>query len=537
MGRKCANRGNLLTYIIGNLLIHIICIYSTRLTSKRKLDTTGFEVEETFEILQHESGPNRILWRQEYVEEHQSKRQRQSPEEFANMMANGRPMQVHAVPPEERAFDANGKQLPWGLEWADDHPNARGQKRHPVESGPFGKSTRRTGSSRLGSSRVTRTATPAKKDSLDVDGFMRGLQEDKRRAELYGEGTQTVVSSSALQQDNKAHTASKEPVQVVLYGFSPATQWAAISFYERASGGMICEDYDRHPPPEARRIPTTFSSPGLGPRRALTTAERKLSMAYKGGNSWIKVTFDSADAADRAWQSSPHLIQGHWVYAELYTGGIIPNNDQPIPLSSSDRLGDMTTSARPTHVPTHKNTQSLGPAFSRNTAPQQSQTNATLPRSFTSNLTPQQSRSQRPETDSESPSTASSATATNATNGQPNSTLRQRGSAMTGGEDIWSNGTATPQQQPNIQYMTHFPDIPRTILRPASEAFLPLPTRSERIQQFLESRGWMPGDIIGHAVPRTETGEFDYANASFYWRFFHWFDTTFGTDICGLKDD
>ncbi|KAL8963953.1 MAG: hypothetical protein Q9183_004819 [Haloplaca sp. 2 TL-2023] len=309
----------------------------THQTSKRKLDTTGLEVEETFEILQHESGPNRILWKQEYVEEHQSKRQRQSPEEFANMMANGRPMQVHAVPPEERAFDANGKQLPWGLEWADDHPNARGQKRHPVESGPFGRSTRRTGSSRLGSSRVTRTATPAKKDSLDVDGFMRGLEEDKRRAELYGEGAQTVVSNAALQQDNIAHTASKEPVQVMLYGFSHPTQWAAVSFYERASGGMICEDYDRHPPAEARRIPTTFSSPGFGSRRALTTAEKKLSMSYKGGNSWIKVTFDSADAADRACQSSPHLIQGHWTFARPDT--------QDHPVVGTSVLSQFTASA------------------------------------------------------------------------------------------------------------------------------------------------------------------------------------------------
>lgn len=499
-----------------------------RETVKRTLPD-GHEVEETYEIEQRASGPIRIHRTTEYT----PKRRKLNPEDFANMMANGRPMQVHAVPPEERAIDEDGNQLPWALEWADEHPNSRGQKRRPVETGPFGKSMRRKGSSR-----ATRTATPAKKESSAVDGFLRGLEEDKRRAELYGEGRATVTSNAPLQQDNMAATASKEPVQVMLYGFSSSTQWAAISYYERASGGMICEDYDRHPPPEARRIPVTFSSPGMGPRRALTTTERKLSMGYKGGNSWTRVTFDSAEAAERACQSSPHLTQGHWVYAELYTDGIVPNNDEPIPLRPEDRQGDLTTSAKPTHVPTHKTTQSLGPASTRNMQDQQSQASATLPRSFTSNAPPQSIIPQRPEAESGSPSTASSATATAPNTSQAHSTIRQRGPAVQRGQGQQIGATAAPQQQrANIQYMTHFPNIPRTVLRPASEAFLPQPTWSERTLRYLENRGWIPGDVIGHVVPRTETGEFDYANASFYWRFFHWLDTTFGTDICGLRED
>ena len=31
----------------------------------------------------------------------------------------GRPTQFHAVPPEERAVDAQGNRLPWALEWAE----------------------------------------------------------------------------------------------------------------------------------------------------------------------------------------------------------------------------------------------------------------------------------------------------------------------------------------------------------------------------------------------------------------------------------
>ena len=448
--------------------------------------------------------------------------------------ANGRPTQFHAVPPEERAFDENGNQLPWSLEWPDDHPLARGQKRRPVETGPFGKSTRRKGSSR-----ATRTATPAKKESSAVDGFLRGLEEDKRRAELYGEAQDTPITNASVQQDGMATTTSKEPVQVMLYGFSPSNQWAAIAHYERASGGMICEDYERHPPAELRRIPTSFSSLGLGPRRALTAAEKKLSMSYKGGKAWIRVTFDSAEAAERACYFSPHLIQGHWVYAELYADGIVPNNDEPIPLRQEDRQADTTTSARPSHVPTHKAaTQSLGPAFTRNMQNQQTPANATLPRSFTSGPSPQTITSQQPTPESGSPSTASSATATAPTAGAEDMTLRQRGSGAQNPSQP-QNSALQPSSpsQINKQYMRFFPDVPRTVLRPASEAFLPQPTWTQKTLKYFEDLGLIPRDVIGHAVPFTESGEFDWKNASFYWRICYWVDSTFGSDFCGLKED
>lgn len=443
--------------------------------------------------------------------------------------ANGRPTQFHAVPPEERAHDENGKQLPWALEWPDDHPNARGQKKRPVETGPFGKSMRRKGSTR-----ATRTATPAKKESSAVDGFMRGLEEDKRRAEFYNEGRDNLVSTTALQQDSAATKPGKEPVQVMLYGFSPSIQWAAISYYEKASGGMICEDYDRHPPPEARRIPTLFSSPGMMPRRALTPTEKKLSMSYKGGNAWIRVTFDSAEAAERACYNSPRVVQGHWVYAEMYIDGIIPNGDEPILYRPEDRENGLTGPAKPSHVPSHKITQSLGPTFTRNVQSQQRQPSATLPKSFTTQT--QASASQRPEPESGSPSTASSATATAPPTDANNSMLRQRGSGLQGRLD--TGAVAEPlQPQGNTQYMRFFPDVPRTQLRPPSEAFLPQPTFTQKSFRYLESLGLLPGDVIGNQVPRTESGEFDWANASFYWRFFHWLDSSFGTNLCGLRDD
>ena len=41
------------------------------------------------------------------------------PEKVFNMDEEriGRPTQVHAVPPEERAVDSQGNELPWALEW------------------------------------------------------------------------------------------------------------------------------------------------------------------------------------------------------------------------------------------------------------------------------------------------------------------------------------------------------------------------------------------------------------------------------------
>ncbi|KAL9594878.1 MAG: hypothetical protein Q9219_006786 [cf. Caloplaca sp. 3 TL-2023] len=447
--------------------------------------------------------------------------------------ANGRPTQFHAVPPEERAFDENGNQLPWALEWPDDHPNARGQKKRPIESGPFGKSMRRKGSSR-----ATRTATPAKKESSAVDGFLRGLEEDERRADLYNEGRNSDNPSVALQQENTTSNVGKEPVQVVLYGFSSSTQWAAIAHYERASGGMICEDYDRHPPLEARRIPTALSSPGMVSRRALTPAERKSSMSYKGGKAWIRVTFDSAEAAERACYNSPSVVQGYWVYAEIFANSIIPNNDEPIPCKLEDEEEVWTTPTKPSHVPYHNTTQSLGPAFARHSQTQQRHMKATLPRSFTSNRHSKTVFQQHieAEAESESPSTASSATATIPTAEAGNTMLRRHRFEV---QVRSKSGPAVSlsRQQGNTQYMRFFPDVPRTVLRPASEAFLPQPTFTQKILGYLEHLGLIPGDVIGSLMPRTESGEFDWANASFYWRFFYWLDKTFGSDMCSLKDD
>jgi hypothetical protein len=294
----------------------------------------------------------------------------------------------------------------------------------------------------------------------------------------------------------------------MLYGFTSDTQWAAINFFETVSGGMICEDYDREPPTERRRLHTGMEHSASVARRPLTTEERALAMRYFGGRCWIKVTFDSSEGAERALASSPHPIQGHWVYAEPFRGHG-PETDEPIPVRDEDHEQGLLGAARPSRKAT-----TFGPAAGKATPTTAGRSNSTLPRSFASQ------QLEDADTQSVTSTTASSATATlGETNG-----LRHR---ETGGETKEVASPAPSQR---------FPDMPRTVLRPATEALLPQLSWSERIIRSLKRGGWIPGEVIGTVVPRLENGEFDWAAASFYWKVFYWIDSTFGTDLCGLKE-
>lgn len=122
----------------------------------------------------------------------------------------GRPTQFHAVPVEERAVDRNGKKLPYALEWPESassimsqnagsltkhrgHPKARGQRRQVEEKGPFGKSLRRKGSSR-----ATRTQTPAKRENPALDGFEQAWRHDQKKAAEAKQQSTTAGSQSMV---------------------------------------------------------------------------------------------------------------------------------------------------------------------------------------------------------------------------------------------------------------------------------------------------------------------------------------------------
>ena len=383
------------------------------------------------------------------------------------------------------------------------HPNARGQKRHPDEKGPFGKSLR-------GKTSRTRTATPAKKEKSTLDGFEQALKYDaKMAAETHQE------SNASARQHNDSRTArhgpthTKEPTQIIVYGYSASRQYAAIDTYEKVSGGVICEDYDREPPAELRKYPQNFNTSRSIHSRPLTKQEKALAFKYDGGAHWIKLTCDSAEAAARAIGSSPISIQGYWVYAEPYNGKG-PAIDQPIPITEEDRRQGPLNSPRPPV----KVSQTLGAAFSQHAAVQRRAT-STLPRSFNVSSSSPADRQVVRNTESASPSTASTATATD-----PNY------------PNLRNLRPTEAEKSPEI-----VPGIPRYVLRPASEALLPQPTWWERQVQWLSAQGLIPTDFIGHGLPILENGEFDWMRASWYWRLCYWFDSHLGTDICGLKEN
>lgn len=314
-------------------------------------------------------------------------------------------------------------------------------------------------------------------------------------------------------------SSEKIPTQVALYGYHPDKLWAAINFYERASQGSICEDYDRDPPLERRRIPNSFAAGQMVRSRALTKQEALLARQYHGGNCWIKVTFDSAEAADNAIKCSPHQVQGYWVYAELFHGAPPNHPDEPIPLQKADLNRGQYGGASPAP----RTSQSLGSSFAK-TNQVQTQALAALSNSLTSTSMVRVGSQEPREVTSQSSSTATSATAT----APEYPDLRNRVVNQ-------PERNARPHQR-DSRFFTHFPDVPRTILRPAHEAYPPQPTWLESCLQGLSAKGLLPGDVIGNGPPFLDNGEFDWASASFYWKIFYWLDSHLWTNFCGAKD-
>lgn len=303
---------------------------------------------------------------------------------------------------------------------------------------------------------------------------------------------------------------------MLLYGYPSSRQWQALDTYEKICGGIICEDYERQPDVSLRRYPNPISkAPRAHMTRPLSKAEKALAFQYAGGAHWVKVTFDSAEAAERAIENSPIQVQQHWVYAQPYYHGIAPQHDAPIAMTGEERSAGR---------PLLKHSQIYGPSSIQ-------QIDAvpggpfTVPPNSILNASTSTPNNQQQEDVSLTSSTASSGTAT----GPETAQLRRRGSAQ--------NGHQVQTQQANPRMMRHFPDTPRTILRPAHEALLPQPSFWERQSRWLADHGLMPGEIIGNGVPLLDNGQIDWPRTSFYWKFFYWVDSTFGTDYCGLRND
>ncbi|KAL9084859.1 MAG: hypothetical protein Q9159_005022 [Coniocarpon cinnabarinum] len=476
-------------------------------------------------------------------------------------------MQVHAVPDDERVIDAStGAKLPWGYSFADpslNKPNARTVR----ETGPFGKPTIRRSLSRA--SRQSRTVTPA---GPSVDPDKLGMQ--KEQDAVFGEWRNTLESSAPrnrtaapskrpasfdaqLQRQSSrdlmqpgaspehamASTqatadeppAFAEPTEVRLYGFLPSSQAAAIAFFESASRGYIYEDYDRavaNPrfaqssilsQTNARRAAAAQAQGHGTGTSGLTQASLRRINEYKGGDHWIKVTFDSPLAAERAIEASPHLIGGCNVHAELWHGQP-PREDVPIPAQQTRTAGTM---GRQPSRGRRDRRQDFGTMPARMPAGGY----GFNPADSASSTETAGASSNTVDASSNTLDASTSSATLPGNNEQPNGELRQR-----------QTGEQAAPRKPKIKGA-------RTItLQPKESALMPVvPLRVQLLQSIPILGTMLVGSTAPEAakenvdevkpLPRKEDGSVDWARAGWVWYLLGWLDWVTGTDICGLRED
>lgn len=398
------------------------------------------------------------------------------------------------------------------------YSESRNPRRPPEESGPFGK--RRNARYETHRSR-TRTGTPAKRENPNVAEFGRlfAQQADDERSN----GLPKSNSSSSL--DNSRKQTEKIATECFLYGYKTKdSEWKVIDKYERISQGMICEDYPRSDPNSSSQYAQLLSGGDVVIRANLSADANRKSKCYDGGYHWIKVTFDSTQAADRACFYSPQEIDGHLVFCELYHGHG-PSEDTAIPSDTSAA-----------HLMHSRAPRTLTSTQSSSFLSSKDQDRLTLPRSFAmKNLS---TVADLPETE-EVQSIESSATATGTfTSGTVTGTATATG-ASTGLDRSSSihQRSALDEPKPESEFMTHIPTVRRTKLRPLAEALPPQPTVTERVLRSIPILSWFTGDIVGDGPILREDGTFDHDKSNVYWKFWYMVDSILGTDVCGLKEE
>ncbi|KAL4977929.1 hypothetical protein BDW66DRAFT_165317 [Aspergillus desertorum] len=396
---------------------------------------------------------------------------------------------------------------------------ARNPRRPPEETGPFGK--RRNARYEQSRSR-TRTGTPAKKENQNVAEFTRLFaqqqEQDKSRNTL-------PKSSSSANLDNARKQTEKVATECILYGYrNKDSEWKVIDKYERTSRGIICEDYPRIDPKTSVGCAQLLSGGDVVIRTNLSADANRKSKRYAGGFHWIKVTFDSAEAADRAVFYSPLEIDGHMVFCEIYHGQG-PAEDVPIPAGSTQANRFMSNSKRTlstSHSAAFQNKDKDYPSRAMN-----------LPRSFAVNNIASTTDEEDFSISQETTSTASSATATGIEQSLASATSTSTATATL-------HQRQTPQEATPAtvsEFMTRVPTVRRTKLRPISEALPPAPTVTERVLRSIPVLSWFTGDIVGDGPQLREDGTFDYDKSNIYWRFWYMIDMVLGTDICGMREE
>lgn len=388
-------------------------------------------------------------------------------------------------------------------------PQHNTRSRKPVpETGSFGRSVRRSRS---------KTGTPARKedpnfalgDSIFTRYVSHHAKKQPRRPSNSGDRparnnvsfeaeTTTITSTSqpltktdrdTEQSLHRPAHIQNVPTEIILRGYHDAQQYAALSHFETLAGRFL-EDYQRDPPITQRRFKSDLrDATALRPRR-LTEEELRKVNAFAGGENWIKITFESEDAAEIAIEESPQEIGGFLVFAERYRG-VAPTNQDAIPAAAYRQQQQERRDSRST----------IGAA------------------------------------------SASGRSRDEKSNKRPFSTLPSN--QMVGGTVSKSglfDHPETPESVPNEPrehevYCRRIPSAKRLQLLPASDALMPKQTIGQNLRKKIP---FVNSDLIGAGIPRTENGEFDWAVASFYWKLMWWLDfllRVFGGDIAGNKDE
>ena len=405
--------------------------------------------------------------------------------------------------------------------FADWYRTSRGVKQAD-DSGAFGRhrSLRATGSrtprSRAGTTPVRQKENPA----LAKFGELFTKEQDE----------QAKVAPSA--DTTRTAEPIPTPTECILYGYAEkSSEWKVLSRFEKVvAPSIICEDYPREDPNLylASNSPLGYSRSSIVIHKNLSKEAMRKSRVYKGGKHWIKVTFDSYPAAERAIFYSPLEIDGYEVHCSLWEGRG-PTADVPILMGSGTGNLLQRSPMKNRTMPTSRAAQfSTGKEATMAGFERAMQT---LPRSHTM----PDAQYGQPETQDDmsiDSTTASSATATAL---EPPTAVNLRSKSV---PHLPSQVTKDPKSE----YMTHVPGVRKAVLRPISEALPKQPSFSESVIRSLPIVNWFvgekgaPGDFISDGPKLKEDGTWDPANG-LYWSFWYSVDRWLGSDFCGLKDE
>ena len=428
---------------------------------------------------------------------------------------------------------------------ASDHSSrssaSRNPRQPPEESGPFGRNrTNRYTGSRTSRTRTGTTPVRQKEDPT-VAAFGRLFaKEQAKEEEERAKSTLPAPTTTSGAQD-AARTVEPEAVatECLLYGYASKTvEWKVLSKFERiVAPSIICEDYPREDPDLFLSSTSVYghSRSAIVVHKNLSKDALKKARMYRGGNHWIKVTFDSYQAAERACFYSPVEIDGHLVFCEMWQGRG-PFSDAPllkgtpsameIERNAGSKMRTLTTAQTTTF---RSGIDSAVSGFERAVQ--------TLPRGFNAPAA-QYAQPSSFDDASISSSTASSATATEMQSPTPHPASGLRSRSV-------PNLPLQPSTPNNPTALRHIPSAKRMVLRPISEALPPQPTFTERVMRSLPIFSWFVGNMHADANGEPildgpilkEDGTWDANKNGLYYTFMHNIDSLLGTDLCGIRDE